>query len=344
MGGAELGVHARETTMQMSAPGWLLLIACATLLAGAAFVAGSPFKNQSPLDVEASASKLYSKLYVSPEYSKLADIVLGTPLASFHNATLQVYKKILEDHGHTVQTVTNVRHPDMYPYFTGANGKTPYIDMVVSSDLPNNHAPWLKDYKGTYEVMGTCYELLQIFLAAPAYTGITSLTELKASTAANKTIIGFDLDPCARCPDLAAQWIREDLGAGWTYLPFNKADLPAELTRRLAAKEVFVSTWWSPSYWNALFPAMKKLDMEKFTSSLFNQGKALIAKRSRSKFSDKTLSALGAVFIGNDAINAMDYAIYQLKQEGGAAADNAAETVALKWIADNQATYNMFSW
>jgi len=200
--------------MQMSAPGWLLLIACATLLAGAAFVAGSPFKNQSPLDVEASASKLYSKLYVSPEYSKLADIVLGTPLASFHNATLQVYKKILEDHGHTVQTVTNVRHPDMYPYFTGANGKTPYIDMVVSSDLPNNHAPWLKDYKGTYEVMGTCYELLQIFLAAPAYTGITSLTELKASTAANKTIIGFDLDPCARCPDLAAQWIREDLGAG----------------------------------------------------------------------------------------------------------------------------------
>lgn len=48
-------------------PGWLLLIACATLLAGAAFVAGSPFKNQSPLDSEASASELSSSTSVYPE-------------------------------------------------------------------------------------------------------------------------------------------------------------------------------------------------------------------------------------------------------------------------------------
>eukprot|EP00662_Eupelagonemidae_sp_cell21_P051910 gene51910-19400_t len=115
---------------------------------------------------------------VCPKDLKPNEILLGTPVATFHNATLQVYKAVLEQHNLTVRTVTNVAHPTMYKYFTGADGTRQCIDMVVSSDLPNNHAPWLKDYTDQYNVVGTCYELLQIFLAAPGYASIKSLTQL----------------------------------------------------------------------------------------------------------------------------------------------------------------------
>ena len=77
----------------------------------------------------------------------------------------------------------------------------------------------------------------------------------------NKTIIGFAKDPCARCPDLAAQWIKERL-PGFTYQSFAQEELPGILKAKLAAKEEFVSTWWSPSQWTGQFPTMQPMDME----------------------------------------------------------------------------------
>lgn len=275
-----------------------------------------------------------------------APIKLATPVGSFHNATLQVYAQVLRDMGHEVETITDIQHKDMYPHFTGVNGTDRYVDMVVSSDLPNNHAPWLEAYKGSYSVVGTCYEMLSIFLAVPSYSGIKELSELKASKV-NKTIIGFDVDPCARCPDLVATWIKEELGEGFTYVPSSQADLEETLKSKLAAKEVFVTSMWSPSYWNALFPELQQLDMGKFAPSLFNQGKALVSTSSP-LITDpnyaKTLRALSAVFIGNKELNKMDYKIYQMQQKGGEDAANAPYIVAQQWIKDNKRTYDMFFW
>jgi hypothetical protein len=276
-----------------------------------------------------------------------AEIVLATPVASFHNATLQVYAQVLRDMGHKVRTVTDIQHKFMYPYFTGAEGKDRYIDMVVSSDLPNNHAPWLEAYKESYSVVGTCYEMLSIFLAAPGYAGVKKLSDLKGSKV-NKTIIGFDVDPCARCPDLAATWIKEELGEGWTYQPTkNAADLVDIYKKKLENKELFVTTWWSPTYWNAVFPELQQLDMERFAPALFNQGKALVSTASPLITDPKnaaTLRALSSVFIGNSELSKMDHEIFQRQQKGGADAGNAPYIVAQKWIKDNARTYSMFFW
>lgn len=268
-------------------------------------------------------------------------IVLGTPVASFHNVTLQVYKKILEDRGYQVTAVTAIEHAKMYPFFTGAGGAKPYVDMVVSSDLPNNHATWLKDYTESYDVVGTCYELLSIFLAAPAYSGISSLSDAAASTTVEKTIIGFDIDPCARCPDLAQEWISKRL-PGFSYKAFpDTASLNATLTDKIAKKAVFLTTMWAPTYWNAVFPALKKIDMEEFEAKLFNQGKALIRKAAAAKFDAKTLSILGAVFLGTDLVNKLDYSVYTKIKAGST---NAPEEAALEWIAAHRDIYDMFSW
>lgn len=274
---------------------------------------------------------------VCPKDLKPNEILLGTPVATFHNATLQIYKAVLEQHNLTVRTVTNVEHAIMYKYFTGAEGTRQCVDMVVSSDLPNNHAPWLKDYTDQYNVVGTCYELLQIFLAAPSYASIKSITQLAASKEVNKTIMGFAKDPCARCPDLAAQWIKERL-PGFTYHAYAQEEIKAVLQQKMAAKEHFVSTWWAPSKWAGQFPTMQRVDMEEYTPSLFNQGKALIRRASLDKFPPQALSAAGAVFLGTDTVGKLAYDAEQL---GG---DNAPAKVAAKWIAENKATFDMFSW
>jgi len=271
---------------------------------------------------------------------KKGTIQLATPVASFHNATLQVYKKVLEDRGYKVNAITAINHAEMYPFFTGAHGKKPYVDMVVSSDLPNNHAPWLKNYTDAYDVVGTCYELLSIFLSAPSYTGITSLSEAAKSKDVDKKIIGFDIDPCARCPDLANEWIAKRL-KGFTYTAMSMKELKAALTEKIAAKTSFLTTMWAPTYWNAIFPALKKLDMEEFEPSLFNQGKALIRKAAKDKFDSKTLSVLSAVFLGTDTINKLDLSVYKKQQAGS---NNAPEEAALEWIAANRNTYDMFFW
>jgi len=93
-------------------------------------------------------------------------VILATPVATFHNVTLQIYKKVLEEHGVNVRSITSVEHAKMYPFFTGANGTRQCVDLVVSSDLPNNHAPWLKNYTDRWSTAGTSYELLQ----APVFT------------------------------------------------------------------------------------------------------------------------------------------------------------------------------
>lgn len=275
-----------------------------------------------------------------------APIHIGTPVGSYHNFTLQVYSQVLRDMGHEVKTTTNIPHKDMYPHFTGAEGAERYIDMVVSSDLPVNHAEWLEKYQSSFSVVGTCYEFQSIFLAVPSDSGIKAISELKGSKV-NRTIIGFDIDPCAKCPELVAKWIKEELGEGFSYLPMSEAALKDTLKSKLAAKEVFATTFWSPSYWNALFPQLQKLDMGKFAAGLGNQGKALVSTASplvTDPKNAKTLRALSAVFIGDSELTKADYKIFQVKQKGGEDAANAEYIVAQQWIQDNRRLYDMFFW
>lgn len=274
-------------------------------------------------------------------------ITIGVPVASYHNVTLQIYAQVLRDFGHTVNTVTNLEHPKMYKHFTGQDGEKRYIDVVVSSDLPINHRPYLFPYKDTFNVVGTCYETQGIYLAAPSYTNITTLAAVKTAKDINKTLIGFDINPCARCPDFVEEWKKGELGPDFTYHPFSESDLEKELRRKIAAKEVFATTMFAPSKWLKLFPELVHLDMGQFASKLKNEGKALVSTASElvtNPANARTVRALGAVFVGSEELSQLDLNYDKIQKEGGAQADNAAYVVAQQWIKDNKDTYDLFTW
>lgn len=268
-------------------------------------------------------------------------IVLATPYATYHNATLQIYKRLLEDNGYSVQPITDIPHKDMYPHFTGENTSDYIVDIVVSSDLPNNHFRYLGDHLDKFEVVGTCYEILQIFLAAPSYTGITSLSDLAAASSVNTTILGFDAFECPVCPDLTQRWITERL-PGFASKPLGKKLLTEAIADKLNRQEHFAVTMYAPMFYGALFPQLKKLDMEEYTADIFNQGKALIRKDAIQKLDARTLRKVSSVFVGSEELNKIDYEIYKKQQAG--VGDNAPEEVALQWIENNRKTYDMFSW
>jgi len=199
----------------------------------------------------------------------------------------------------------------------------------------------LGDHLDQFEVIGTCYEILQIFLAAPSYTGISSLSDLAAASSVNTTVLGFDVLECPVCPDLTERWITERL-PGFTSKPLEKSALTQEIAEKLERQEDFVVTMYAPMFYGALFPQLKKLDMEEYTADIFNQGKALIRKEAVQKLDARTLRKLSSVFVGSDELSKIDYEIYKKQQDG--IGDNAPEEVALQWIEDNRKTYDMFSW
>jgi len=60
-------------------------------------------------------------------------------------------------------------------------------------------------------------------------------------------------------------------------------------------------------FFNARFPELQPLDMEQYTKGEKpNQGKIVMRKDRRYKFSSKALSVIGAIFIGSDNIAMMD--------------------------------------
>jgi len=166
------------------------------------------------------------------------------------------------------------------------------------------------------------------------------MTDLAASNTVNKTIIGFARDPCARCPDLVATWIKERLPQ-FRYESYPIVDLEKIVAAKIQAKEEFVSTWWAPSAYSGQFPEMQKLNMEEYTADLFNQGKALIRKYQPGEkipLSQTALNAYTSVFLGTSVISELAYKASQLKS------DNAPYEIAMQWIKDNQKTFDMFSW
>jgi len=240
--------------------------------------------------------------------------------------------------GYEVKLVFKYVHPQLYPMFTGFGGldadckkegcadlceaeglgmQSPCLDFVVDSNIPVNHATWLKPYTDVYDVMGTAFESQFIGLFVPDYSGATTITEAATMPGFESTIVGFkggDNDHCATlyCPKCGEGKLPYIEGPplstnGFTYESFFCPDFETEVAKKLENKDKFIVLMWTPMVWGARFPQLVPLDLEQYQYIIKpNVGKAQVRKDRRHKFSDKALSVLGAIFIGTEDVKAMD--------------------------------------
>ena len=81
--------------------------------------------------------------------------------------------KTLERLGYNVYVHDQEPHGDMYPKFIAGE-----IGLVIGSDMPFNHAPWLWNHTDDFSVMGTVNEATDIVVGVPSCTDLTLVSDL----------------------------------------------------------------------------------------------------------------------------------------------------------------------
>jgi hypothetical protein len=110
-------------------------------------------------------------------------IRLGTANRTYGNVTLQVYKEVMERSGYyDIETVTDLKHEDMYPLFTEMPRTENTIDIVVASDLPYNHGRYLAGKWYVFFVAGTSYEAQSITFVMPSTSKTNTLHAFECIT------------------------------------------------------------------------------------------------------------------------------------------------------------------
>ena len=123
--------------------------------------------------------------------SPMPKIRLGAAARQFSDAPFLVYMTVLTALGFEIEPVHDLPHADLYPLFTETPRTENTVDVVITSDLPNNHGTFLIGKHETFNVIGTSYNPLITGLASPIYSRIDSIEALAESTTVNKTILSY---------------------------------------------------------------------------------------------------------------------------------------------------------
>jgi len=254
-------------------------------------------------------------------------LVVGSPGVSFHQVANWVVVRALESVGYTVEVVDNIPHREMYPKFVAGE-----IDMVTGSDLPFNHAPWLWNHTDDFVVMGTVNEATDIVVGVPSYAGPSSVSELlSAKGDFTPELLSLDEDTCPACVSMG-QDLADSLG--FTLRQVTPSVFQEEVQARMGAKEKFALAWYVPCYLQAQISGIANLAGDVAPWSQHNAGKLIVRRDSLEKLDSETRALLGAMFIGNAAIQQMDVLVNRDGVEPSAAADS--------WIEANQEMWNSF--
>merc|ERR1712194_247658 len=178
----------------------------------------------------------------------------------------------------------------------------------------------------------------------------------------NKSIVGLLSGPgdhcdAAFCPKCAGQPFLKDQNGPihkyeFTFQGYKCPEFETVVAEKLSKREFFLVEMWIPMFWNARFPELIPLDMEQYTvGEKPNQGKILMRKDSRYKFSSKALSVLGAIFIGTKNVQLMDgwsngIGLDQPLCDYWDYDHGCAEEAAQRWIDANRANdlWDSFFW
>jgi len=278
-------------------------------------------------------------IHIPPLQPQVAPpIRLGTGRRNYGNATLQVYKQVMEDSGfYTFETITDMKHKDMYQLFTEMPRTENTIDIVVASDLPNNHGQFLEGKHDVFFVIGTSYEAQSITIVMPSASKIKSLHELSdaSSSFLDKTVYTFDYLACPVCFDFASKWAED-------YLPgFIVEAKSVEELSDLTAKKIqtgndeLVVVSWIPHGFNTEF-SLKVLDMQELKLKYMNQGKVLVRKDAAWKLGKQGMSLLASIIVPTGDVQVMDL---NVTKNGMTPAETAA-----RWISEHQDIVDMWSW
>ncbi|PIF43271.1 glycine betaine/proline transport system substrate-binding protein [Chryseobacterium sp. 52] len=232
-------------------------------------------------------------------------INLGAIDLSFHKVAAAVFELILNHWGYEVKGSYHP-HEKMFEL-----QKTGEVDLLISAWLPGSHSLYLQSYHNEVIQLNPIYEPYCIW-GIPDYLaekGIEYIDDLRNPDTAGfmeKEINGIGMG--AGISRFSIEII-EKYGlkeSGFYFISNYPDDFYRIVEKKFLNKENFVIPLWYPQFLHHSLPIVPLKDPKHL---LRGQDKAipLLRKDSSLLFSEKEIHILSAVYLGNEAVSAMDY-------------------------------------
>lgn len=188
-----------------------------------------------------------------------AEVRLGQVHLSFYAVTGEVVRAVLEENGHSVETIEG-SHAEIYPRL-GA-GK---VDLLAASWLPNGHADLFATVEESVEQLTPLYDAARFYWVVPSHvpedqvSEIADLTDAAVAERMADTI--FTLAPSTGLTIGAERMIKTYhlADAGYELVPGSAENWVNALRTAVENEEWIVLPLWQPQWLNAAFD-LRRLD------------------------------------------------------------------------------------
>jgi len=234
-------------------------------------------------------------------------IRLGHIDLSFHAASAAVVQRILEHHGHAVQT-SAAPHEEMFRrYGTGQ------VDMLVSAWLSASHGAYLAPYAAQTRKLGVLYEPYCIW-GVPDYVPeelVASVADLrKPAVAARMSKLIQGINPGAGISRFSRQMVTAyGLDAmGYHFENGSEDDCFRRYEDAVEEGEWLVVPLWHPQF---LHHGQRIRALEEPLGLLGGRDQAtlIVSENDAARMAPALLTQLGELSLGNSAVSELDHMI-----------------------------------
>ncbi|MFI2207507.1 glycine betaine ABC transporter substrate-binding protein [Streptomyces sp. NPDC020192] len=231
-------------------------------------------------------------------------ITVGNIALSFHRAAAAVTRRVLEAHGHRVESI---EAPHEQLFRLQADGQ---VDVLVSAWLPSSHDTYLAAYRDQAHLLAPHYHPYCVW-AVPPYIPADAVREVadlaRPDVAVRMTRAIDGINPGADISRFSARMVvAYGLDrAGYTFTPGTEADFIAHVEQRIADEEWFVIPIWRPQYLNRRH-GLRPLTEPKGLLGAVDTAAPVIRRTSLDRIHPGALARLDALHLGNDGVEELD--------------------------------------
>jgi len=233
-----------------------------------------------------------------------AAITVGAIALSFHRAAAAVARRVLEAHGHRVETI-EAPHEQMFRL--QASGQ---VDVLISAWLPSSHDTYLSGYRDRARVLAPHYNPYCVW-AVPPYVPADQVSEVgdlaKPEVKARMTPLIDGINPGAGISRFSAAIVTA-YGLdriGYRFAPGTEAGFITRVEQGIAAREWFVIPLWRPQFLNRRH-GLRPLTEPKGLLGTVDAASPVVHEAALDRIRPEALARLDQLRLGNDGVEELD--------------------------------------
>jgi glycine betaine/proline transport system substrate-binding protein len=246
-------------------------------------------------------------------------IRLGHIALSFHAASAAVVQRILEAHGHSVES-SAFPHEEMFQRYGAGE-----VDMLVSAWLPASHGGYLAPFEAATLKLGVLYEPYCIwgvpdYVPSDAVASVVDLVRPEIAARMSKLIRG--INPGAGISRFSKAMIAA-YGldkAGYHFETGSESDCFDRFEAAVARMEWVVVPLWHPQYLHHSY-RIRELAEPRGLLGGRDQATLIVSQDTAQRIAPQALVALTDLALGNQAVSDLDFMISKEAKSALEAAD-----------------------